>query len=59
MILVLGLVITYAPWLVNWFGNLPGDIRIDRGNTKIFIPIASMLVVSVLGTVLVNLFFKR
>ncbi len=27
-LLVIGL-ITYAPWLVNWFGKLPGDIRIE------------------------------
>lgn len=30
-----------------WFGRLPGDIRIERESAKVYIPIASMLVVSV------------
>lgn len=32
---------------LSWFGNLPGDIRIDRGNTKIFFPITTMILISV------------
>ena len=23
---------------LGWFGNLPGDINIERGNTRIYIP---------------------
>ena len=59
LILVLGLVITYTPWLVNWFGNLPGDIRIEGENSKVFIPITSMIIVSVVGTVVINLVLRR
>ena len=29
-----------------WFGRLPGDLRIERGNVRVYAPIASMLVVS-------------
>ncbi|MBD9363382.1 DUF2905 domain-containing protein [Methylomonas fluvii] len=58
-ILVLGLVLNYAPWLVNWFGKLPGDIRIQNKTSFVFIPISSMIVVSVLITLLVNLFFRK
>ena len=32
---------------LSWFGNLPGDIRIDRGNAKIFFPITTMILISV------------
>jgi hypothetical protein len=31
---------------LNWFGRLPGDIRIERAGTRIFIPWVSLLVVS-------------
>jgi hypothetical protein len=31
---------------LGWFGNLPGDIRIESDRTRVFIPITSMLVVS-------------
>ena len=58
-ILALGLVLNYAPWLLNWFGKLPGDIRIQNKNSFVFIPITSMIVVSVLITLLANLFFRK
>ena len=31
---------------LGWFGRLPGDVRIERGNVRIYAPIASMLLVS-------------
>ncbi|MBD9357089.1 DUF2905 domain-containing protein [Methylomonas albis] len=58
-ILVIGLVLHYVPWLINWFGKLPGDIRIQNKNSFVFIPITSMIVVSVLITLLANLFFRK
>ena len=30
----------------NWFGRLPGDIRYDGERVQVYIPIVSMLVVS-------------
>ena len=40
---------------LRWFGRLPGDIRIESENTRVFIPITSMIVVSVVLTLAVNL----
>lgn len=36
-------------WLggLSWFGRLPGDIRIDRDGLRVFVPVTSMLLVSV------------
>jgi hypothetical protein len=45
----------YFPGLFSWFGNLPGDVRIEGETTTVFIPITSMLVVSVVVTLVVNL----
>ena len=59
VILTLGIVLYYAPWLVNWFGKLPGDIRIENKNSFVFIPITSMIVLSLLLTLLINLFFRK
>ena len=33
--------------LLSWFGRLPGDIRIERENTRVYIPIVSMVLLSV------------
>lgn len=41
--------------LLSWFGNLPGDIRRVGERSVVFIPLTSMLVVSLLLTIAVNL----
>jgi hypothetical protein len=32
---------------LGWFGRLPGDIRLERDSVRIYVPLASMLIVSV------------
>ena len=57
LLVIVGLVIAVlgALWLfvpnVPWLGRLPGDIVIDRGNTKIYIPIVTCLLLSVVLSV--------
>jgi hypothetical protein len=58
ILLVIGAILHFAPWLLNWFGKLPGDIRIESERGKIFIPVTSMVIVSIVLTILIN-FFKR
>ncbi len=58
LLLVTGALLHFAPWSLNWFGKLPGDIRIETEQGKIFIPITSMLIISVVLTVVLNI-FKR
>lgn len=55
-LLLLGVAWHYFPGLLNGFGRLPGDIRIESERSRVFIPITSMVILSVLLTVLVNLF---
>jgi hypothetical protein len=55
-IVVIGLLI-YSGGL-GWFGRLPGDIRYESGNVRIYVPIVSMLLVSVALTVLFFLLRK-
>ena len=40
-------------------GRLPGDIFIQRGNTTIFIPIVTSIVLSLALTIILNLFIRR
>jgi hypothetical protein len=40
----------------DWFGRLPGDIRIERETVRVYIPIVSMVVISIVLTLLLNLF---
>lgn len=56
---LIGLAVSYAPWLINWFGKLPGDIRIEDEQRFVFVPITSMLIISVVLTLIINLFFRK
>jgi len=59
VLVLLGLVLTFAPGWLGWFGHLPGDIRIERENGTFIFPVTSMIIVSVILTILINLFFRR
>ncbi len=56
VLVVLGAILHFAPGLLNWFGKLPGDINIRSENSRVFIPITSMIIISVLLTIVLNLF---
>ena len=55
LLLAAGIVLYLFPRALSWFGSLPGDVNIRRGNTRVFIPITSTLLLSVGLTVLLNL----
>jgi len=38
--------------LLSWFGRLPGDIRIERSNVRVYIPITSMIIISIVLTLI-------
>jgi hypothetical protein len=38
-----------------WFGKLPGDIRIERETVRVYLPIVSMLVVSLVVSLVMYL----
>jgi hypothetical protein len=59
ILIVAGLVFNYAPWLINWFGKLPGDIYIKDEKRGIFFPITSMIIVSLILTLIINLIFRK
>lgn len=50
--------IAYKFGLLGWFGNLPGDIRYESGNTRFYFPVTTMLLVSILLSLLLYI-FKR
>lgn len=40
---------------LSWFGRLPGDIRIEREGLRVYFPLTSMLLVSVVLSLILNL----
>jgi uncharacterized membrane protein len=55
VIVVIGILVYFLGDKLGWFGRLPGDVRIERGNTRVYFPIVTMLIVSVVLTILINL----
>ncbi len=41
----------YTGWL-SWFGRLPGDIRYESDRVQVYVPIVSMLIVSLVLSLL-------
>lgn len=56
LLVVLGVIWTVFPNALSWFGKLPGDIRYESGNTRVYFPIVTMIVISVVLSILLNLF---
>lgn len=51
-IVIAGLAIAVIGVLVSigalgWFGRLPGDLRIERPNLRVYVPITSAILVSI------------
>jgi len=58
LIVVVGLVIYFFHDKLHWFGRLPGDIRVERENFRFYFPITTMILVSLLITLIVNILKK-
>lgn len=47
--------------LLSRFGldRLPGDLVFRRGNMTVYFPIGLMILISIVGTILLNIFLRR
>ena len=50
VLLVIGVLAYFGA--LSWFGRLPGDIRIESDRTRVYIPLVSMLLVSLVLTLI-------
>ena len=57
MILVIGLIL-WSGIGKGWFGRLPGDFHLSRGNFTLYFPLATSLLLSLVFTLLLWLFRK-
>jgi hypothetical protein len=56
ILIIIGIVIWSG--VFSWFGNLPGDIKIERQSTKIFTPITSIIFLSIILSLAIFLIRK-
>ena len=63
LLVIVGLAVTGLGLLVwagglSWFGRLPGDLRMEGERTRVFVPITSMILVSVVLTLILNVVLR-
>lgn len=57
-LIVAGLLAQFGPRVFPWLGRLPGDITVKSENVTVYAPIVTMIVVSIVLTVLVNVVLR-
>jgi hypothetical protein len=55
---IVGLGVLVWAGAFGWFGRLPGDIRVEGERSRVFVPITSMIVASIVLTVVLNLVLR-
>jgi hypothetical protein len=58
LIVIIGILIYFFHDKLNWLGKLPGDIRIEKDNFRFYFPITTMIIISIVLTLLINIFKK-
>ena len=54
-ILIAGILIYFIHDYLKWFGRLPGDIKVENENYRFYFPLVSMIIISLVITLLINI----
>ena len=57
IVVLLGALIYFAGGSLSWFGNLPGDIKIEGKNFNFYFPITTMILVSIVLNIVIRIIF--
>lgn len=55
IIMLIGIIIYFFHDKLNWIGNLPGDIRLEKKNVKFYFPLTTMILVSIVLSLIVQI----
>jgi hypothetical protein len=58
ILILLGLIFTFSG-RISHLGKLPGDFEIHKKGLNIYFPLATSLIISLLLTIILNLFFRN
>ena len=56
VLVLIGLLVSTGT--LSWFGRLPGDLRFERGSTRVYLPITSAIIASAVLTIVVNVILR-
>ena len=55
IIIIVGIIVYFFNGSLKWFGRLPGDVNIKKENYSFHFPWVTMLVISVVVTLIINI----
>jgi hypothetical protein len=61
-VVIIGVILTlvglvmWSGFAPKWLGRLPGDIRIERGNSAFYFPLVTCIILSILLSLLLSIF---
>jgi hypothetical protein len=55
---LVGLLLVLGP-RIPFLGRLPGDFEFESGNVRVFVPLGTMLLLSLLLTIILNVLNRR
>ena len=58
IIVAIGLLVWRFGNIFSWFGNLPGDIRIENGSSRFYFPVVSCILISIVLSIVLWLVRK-
>lgn len=53
IVTIVGLIIWLGGDKLSWLGNLPGDVKVEKPGFKIYIPITTMIIVSIILSLII------
>lgn len=56
--LIIGIILYFFGGHLNWLGKLPGDVRVEKENFRFYFPITTMILISLILTVIINIIRK-
>ncbi len=58
LLVVIGLFLILSP-KIPFLGKLPGDFFYHKGNFSFYFPLATSIILSIILTILINIFFRK
>jgi H+/Cl- antiporter ClcA len=55
LIVIAGIILYFVGDKLHWLGRLPGDIRVEKENFSFYMPITTMILLSVVVSVLIRI----
>lgn len=56
LIVIAGILLYFVGDKLHWLGRLPGDIRVEKENFSFYMPITTMILLSVVVSVLIRIY---